>query len=386
MDRLTISLAEVEVRDDSTQTRVGAYTEESLAALLNQPGTAEPTNDARQVTGGRRAILHVLLKFATMHDLPSVLNHRIRYSFLKLDGSEVEATVSGGMIKVARESEALTIGAPLEGIWQAGRGVSEGLSGHRGGAIRPQNGIPYQKARYAIDFTAFDTSGNAFTDQRTLNEDWVGYGSPVLAVADARVVDRKDDAPDSKPFDPDVLQGLTGETLAGNYVVLDLGHDMFAYYGHFQPGSIVVSEGDRVRKGDILGRVGNSGNSTLPHLHFQINRSIPRSGEAIPYVFESYEFLGEAGFGWWADWEQGVATGLDRVLDRTVGEHSRPEEEYISELISDTIRAAILKGMRGHSKDATPDWTRALTEGGVPHLNEIPGEKAIIRFPTASRE
>lgn len=336
MDRLTIGLASVEVFAEGIPTPVRTCSGELLAESLNRVRVEGQPDDVRQVVGGQRAILHVLLSYPKNVGLPTELTHRVGYSFLIGDGSEVGAVISGGTIRVAREREAPTIGAPLEeGIWLAGRGVSMGLSGHRGGAIRPQDGIPYQKARYAFDFVRFNDTGQAFTGERSRNEDWIGYGSQVLAVADATVITVQDGIPDSRPFDPDRLQSLTGETLAGNYIVLDIGNEIFAFYGHLQPGSVLVREGDRVRKGRVIGRVGNSGNSTLPHLHFQINRAIPIQGEAVPYVFEGYEYLGEAGSGW---------------------------------LSPDS---------------ATSEWVRALEKGGQPRVNEMPGAEAVIRFPKA---
>jgi murein DD-endopeptidase MepM/ murein hydrolase activator NlpD len=64
---------------------------------------------------------------------------------------------------------------------------------------------------------------------------------------------------------------------AGNYVLLDIGGGRFASYAHFQPNSLKVKVGDRVKLGQVLGLVGNSGNSDLPHLHFHITNAASRS-------------------------------------------------------------------------------------------------------------
>ena len=282
---------------------------------------------------------------------------------------------------MAHEREAVVIGAPLgEGIWLAARGVTRGLAGHRGGAIRPQNGIPCQKARYAFDFVGFDSSGRAFADERSRNENWIGYGAEVLAVADGLVVRVQDGIPDSQPFDPERLQGLTGETLGGNEIVLDIGNDLFAFYGHLIPGSLRVREGDRVRRGEVIGRLGSSGNSDAPHLHFQINRTIPISGEAIPYVLEEYSYFGEAGSDWLFNDASVMEEALSRIADR---QRARRSRDFVSPgiAIADSMLISIL-GSSVHVKsgDGAPEWTQALGEGGEPRRHEMPGSNAVIRF------
>jgi murein DD-endopeptidase MepM/ murein hydrolase activator NlpD len=375
MDRLPISLASVEVLADGGTVPTEEYSGEHLAGSLTRITVAGQSDDVSEVMGGQRAILHVLLRYTGRGELPSVLTHRVRYLFLKTDGSQVGATVRGGAIRVAKEGEALIIGAPLgEGIWLAARGVASGLSGHRRGAIRPQNGIPYQKARYAIDFAGFDDSGQAYGGSRTSNESWFGYGADVFAVADAQVVSVRDGIPDIEPFDPDRLKSLTGETLGGNAIVLDLGNDLFAFYGHLQPGSIVVREGDQVRKGQVLARLGSSGNSDAPHLHFQINWAIPLRGEAVPYAFESYEYLGEQRG---CAWLHNPAELIEKTLSASLGDR---QPRAVTLAIADSIKASMVRRMREASLGGAVDWTRAAREGGELRTQEMPGAEAVLRF------
>lgn len=73
-------------------------------------------------------------------------------------------------------------------------------------------------------------------------------------------------------------------------MVLDIGHGRFAFYAHLQPGSLKVKVGDRVKRGQVLGLVGNSGNSTEPHLHFHLADSkSPLGSEGLPYVLDSFD-------------------------------------------------------------------------------------------------
>jgi murein DD-endopeptidase MepM/ murein hydrolase activator NlpD len=79
------------------------------------------------------------------------------------------------------------------------------------------------------------------------------------------------------------------ETVHGNTIVLDLGDSQFANYHHLQPGSLRVKAGDRVRRGQVLARVGDSGDSREPHLHFEVTTSPKQGmGEGVPYLIDRY--------------------------------------------------------------------------------------------------
>lgn len=93
-----------------------------------------------------------------------------------------------------------------------------------------------------------------------------------------------------------VLSLLTlsaGRFIIGNSVVLDLGDGVYAVFAHLRRGSVRVAKGDRVRAGDVLGEVGNSGNSSEPHLHFHLmDRPGPLAATGLPFAFP-YESGGE---------------------------------------------------------------------------------------------
>jgi murein DD-endopeptidase MepM/ murein hydrolase activator NlpD len=82
------------------------------------------------------------------------------------------------------------------------------------------------------------------------------------------------------PIDP--------ERLAGNHVIVR-ADGVFALYAHLAPGSVAVTAGQRVAVGEVIGRVGHTGNSTAPHLHFQLMDSgdAPRA-HGVACAFESY--------------------------------------------------------------------------------------------------
>jgi murein DD-endopeptidase MepM/ murein hydrolase activator NlpD len=79
------------------------------------------------------------------------------------------------------------------------------------------------------------------------------------------------------------------ETATGNFIVEALGEGQFALYAHLQTGSVRVRPGDHVRRGQPIGRVGNTGNSTQPHLHFHVMAgSAPLASDGLPFVFDRF--------------------------------------------------------------------------------------------------
>ena len=108
--------------------------------------------------------------------------------------------------------------------------------------------------------------------------------------------------------------GLPIDEADGNFVILDIGGGAYALYAHMQPGSVRVSAGDRVRRGDQIGKVGNSGNSQAPHLHFQVmDAPAGLASNGIPYVFDAFLVTAvvEAGT---ADFDRAEATGSPLTL------------------------------------------------------------------------
>jgi murein DD-endopeptidase MepM/ murein hydrolase activator NlpD len=86
----------------------------------------------------------------------------------------------------------------------------------------------------------------------------------------------------------------TPDTAGGNRVVLDLGDGRFAVYAHLQAGSVAVKQGDRITRGQHLAKVGSSGTSGGPHLHFQLtDRPAVVAGDGMPYVFDAFELTGQ---------------------------------------------------------------------------------------------
>jgi murein DD-endopeptidase MepM/ murein hydrolase activator NlpD len=114
------------------------------------------------------------------------------------------------------------------------------------------------------------------------------YGKDVIAVAGATVVATRNDLPDQPPGKlPD---GLRIDEADGNFVVLDIGNGAFALYAHLQRGSVKVAAGNKVKSGDLLGKVGNTGNTSAPHLHFHVmDGPSPLLSNGIPYIISHFK-------------------------------------------------------------------------------------------------
>ena len=169
------------------------------------------------------------------------------------------------------------------------------LRGHWGG-VHISNGRAIVAQRFAIDVVGLDENGVAVVGDvdRTTNEDWFGFGAEVIAVAEGVVRAIRDGVSDRPPLaQSSPLDEVTLEAAAGNYVVLELGTNTFALYAHLQRDSVAVEVGQRVRRGDMLGRLGNSGNTNGAHLHFHVSDAPGLEGEGLPFLIDSFGFLGE---------------------------------------------------------------------------------------------
>lgn len=190
------------------------------------------------------------------------------------------------------------ISPPLRGNnWVALNGCCAPGWAHRD-AILPANMKLNNSQRFAIDWKRTNDQGEFYTGDKTHNESYVDYGSPVYAVADGTVTSTLDNVDANAPgilpaADPVLAAKLTVENIDGNHIILDIGGGVYAMYAHFIKGSLLVKPGDKVKKGQEIAKLGNTGNSNAPHLHFQLmNGPSLLEADGVPYALDNFAYQG----------------------------------------------------------------------------------------------
>lgn len=193
----------------------------------------------------------------------------------------------------------------------------------------PSHGTDYFGQRYAYDFARLDPSGISFHRGSFLRHLTTGihaseffcWDEPVYSAFEGRVLAARDSWPDrgrvSLPWEllrgAFLASGPRGNDyrpLAGNFVLIE-GAPGVALYAHLRCGSIRVRQGETVQTGEYLGSLGNSGNSTMPHLHFHVmDGPNPLAAIGLPCAFRAYERLEKDV---WVGVRSGVPGRMERI-------------------------------------------------------------------------
>lgn len=260
----------------------------SLRRAMTRVGAPRDALDPETIGPGQRAVAYFWIPLG--ETAPTRVAHHLE---IGLQGSSSTAPIVVESAPVAvLPTDPVALDPPLAGGPWIAIYAPELMGGHRT-AIYTIGGKARIPGRFAVDWIRAPASPEAAkTDgfDHTQN----GFGAPVLAVADARVVQAVNDRPDlpagaQRPDAP-----IPPEDAAGNHVVLDLGGGRFAFYEHLRRGSITVAAGQRVRVGQVIAQLGSSGSTSIgAHLHFHVaDTSSPLASEGLPFVFRSVEHRG----------------------------------------------------------------------------------------------
>jgi murein DD-endopeptidase MepM/ murein hydrolase activator NlpD len=206
-------------------------------------------------------------------------------------GAARQAGSRGHRRRVDR-GEVIIVGPPLLGERYLSADACCDATRHKRAAL-PVNGRIRLSQRFAVDWEQLDAQGRIYAGAREDPASYTIFGRDILAVADARVVSVTDGLPNQRPGK--LPTGLPIEEADGNSVVLDLGGGRYGLYAHLERGSISVRAGDTVRKGQVIARVGNSGNTLAPHLHFHVmDSSSPLGSNGLPYATDRFQVVGRS--------------------------------------------------------------------------------------------
>jgi hypothetical protein len=236
------------------------------------------------------ALIFLHVTFDEADEVPDRLIHRVSLQADAAPPDQQQITEEVGPTEVDRRNVAL-VGPPLKGSNYLAADSCCDATRHTRAALAI-DGQFWLAQRYAVDYEQLDADNRIYNGEQEDLESYTVYGQEALAVADGTVVKVVDGLPEQTPGE--FPQGISPEEADGNSVILDLGGGNYALYAHFQPGSIRVQEGDRVRRGDVLALVGNSGNSLAPHLHFHVmNGPLSLASNGLPYVVDSFTVTGQ---------------------------------------------------------------------------------------------
>jgi Peptidase family M23 len=289
------TLQKIEVVDASnTAKALASFEGTELLARLRTTGNSAAENAVIEFNGTRLFLIDLTIE-ATGRVPDRVMHH------MELMGGGSPGPKPGTPVALkynvapVRVIQSLVrIGPPLSGKgWVAVNGCCAVNGVHRSTGL-PVNGRIYFAQRFAIDWMQLDKDGQMVHGDVTDVHNYTDYGAEILAVASGKVVSTMDGLEDQKPGTLPDPATINLENVDGNHVVLDIGEGLFAFYAHMQKGSVLVKPGDKVTRGQVLGKLGNTGNTSGPHLHFQVmGTASPLGSNGVPYVLDLVTMEGQ---------------------------------------------------------------------------------------------
>jgi Peptidase family M23 len=289
-----IDVQRVDVRDARTHRVLLSLAGRALASRMNPVG-GTPAGVKRAVTTrigpSGSAVIWLDVPVRRKADVPRTLEHFVASSSRPTAGSKsFRFTSLVGRVPLLSRAP-LKLGPPVRrGIWVADEGCCDIDTHHRRGLLTVDGDLVVPQ-RFAIDWMMLDSRHRAWVGNPADLSSYFSYGQPLIAAASGTVVIARDGIANSPPPHnppPPSLAGLTG-----NYVTLRIAPGIYLLYAHMKPGSVRVHVGQDVRRGQLLGELGNSGNSATPHLHLQVQITRSFVSDGLPFVFDRFQLLGQ---------------------------------------------------------------------------------------------
>jgi hypothetical protein len=241
------------------------------------------------LTRGTQSILFLNVILPNGTPIPKQLLHRIKAHYSAAPPGQQEIVESGGATTPDLQP-VVQISAPLRGEGYVSADSCCDSTRHMRAAM-PINGRVYVAQRFAVDWEQQDGDNRIYSGPREKLESYTIFGKPVYAVADGVVAVVVTGLPEQTPGK--YPTNISIEEADGNAIIEDLGGHHFACYAHMQSASIRLHRGERVKRGQIIGLVGNSGNSVAPHLHFHVMSSeLSLASNGLPYQIDAFKVTG----------------------------------------------------------------------------------------------
>lgn len=288
------TLQKIEVVSDDVPAKVLAtFAGEALIRQLRSPARVPVTSSEIDPNGTRLLLVDFTLKRDSRP--PATVLHRLELLAAAPPGQPKGAVApyTYTVAPIAVSTDIAVLGPPLAGKhWVALNGCCAPGGVHRSSGLAVNGRIHFAQ-RFAIDWMRLDADARfSHGDGKTV-ADYTCYGDKVLAVADGTVVATLADMEDQVPGELPDPKSINIDNVDGNHVVLDLGHGRYAFYAHLQKNSLRVARGERVKRGQVLALLGNTGNTSAPHLHFHLMDGPSVLGSSgLPYVFDRFEVSG----------------------------------------------------------------------------------------------
>ncbi|MGD8166674.1 M23 family metallopeptidase [Herbiconiux sp. P16] len=299
---LPYAVDSLDIADAATGETVLSIGPDDIQSKITRLGDdAEGTGETGPITIGQSETWIAWIDVAVDPDaVPESLQSTANGTLQRPDGQSVEVDAIINTTPVSNE-EARVVSSPVAaGDWYMSEGCCSNFTHHRNG-FAPINGQGLVPQRFAVDFYKVDADGKTWEGDPSKPESYFSYRQPILSATSGTVVRSVDsfDNSTSLPGPPPIPPII--ETV-GNHVVVEIAPGRYLLYGHMDPGSVKVKVGDTVKTGDELGLIGTSGNSTTPHLHFQLQTEptfFPT--DSLPWVFDHFTLLGSVPDRIWDD-------------------------------------------------------------------------------------
>lgn len=311
----TFRLDRLDVLDAGNQQVLLSLSGQQLAERSNplSGGEQDTAGAGTEIAGSSAAVVWLDVTLPGGTAAPASLRHTIAGAVVAPGReSPIEATVADTATSSAAP---VVLGPPLRGgPWYASDGCCDDDTHHRRGLV-PVNGDLMVAQRFAVDWYLLDDQHRTLVGDPTRLTSYLSYDQPAIAAADGVVVDTLDGLPETTALPQPPPIPPIADTV-GNHVTVMVAPGVYLLYAHFRTGSVAVQRGQQVKRGDVLGHVGSSGNSTTPHLHFQVMTEptfFPT--DSTPYVFGCFDLQGQV---------------TERIWDDVIGLQPTPVLPYVA--------------------------------------------------------